>query len=68
VLREEAARAGRSLERFEVTIYGMPPDAERLRTFRDAGITRVLFFVPSVAQDEALRVLDGYAKLAREIG
>ena len=35
---------------------------------RDAGLTRVLFFVPSVAKDEALKVLDAYADVARKVG
>ena len=67
VLREEAAQAARSLEHFEVTIYGVPPDGEKLRARRDAGVTRVLFFVPPVAKDEARKVLDGYADLARKV-
>lgn len=61
VLREEAAKAGRSLDGFEVTVYGAPPDGEKLRAFRDAGIARALFFVPPVARDQALRTLDSYA-------
>jgi probable F420-dependent oxidoreductase len=67
VLREEAAKAGRSLDGFQLTIYGAPPDGEKLRALRDAGITRALFFVPPVAKDEALRVLDGYADVARKV-
>jgi probable F420-dependent oxidoreductase len=61
VLREEAAKAGRSLDGFEVSIYGAPPDADKLRALRDGGIARVLFLVPPVAKDETLRVLDSYA-------
>jgi alkanesulfonate monooxygenase SsuD/methylene tetrahydromethanopterin reductase-like flavin-dependent oxidoreductase (luciferase family) len=67
VLREEAAKAGRSLDGFEVSIYGAPPDGERLRALRDGGIARVLFLVPSVARDEVLRALDAYAALARKL-
>jgi len=66
-LRAEAAKIGRSLDRFEVTIYGAPPDGEKLRACRDAGITRALFFVPPVATAEALKVLDAYAETARKI-
>jgi probable F420-dependent oxidoreductase len=67
VLREEAAKAGRSLDGFEVTIYGAPPDGEKLRPLRDAGLTRVLFFVPPVAKNETLKVLDAYAETARKL-
>ena len=45
-LRAEAAKLGRSLDGFEVTAYGVPPDGEKLRALRDAGIARALFFVP----------------------
>jgi hypothetical protein len=67
-LREEAAKLGRSLDGFELTVYGAPPDGEKLRALRDAGLTRVLFFVPSIAKDEALKVLDAYADVARKLG
>lgn len=68
LLREEAAKAGRSLDGFEVSIYGAPPDAEKLRALRDAGIARVLFFVPPVAKDDALKVIDAYAETMRKVG
>ena len=67
-LREEAAKLGRSLDRFEVSIYGAPPDGDKLRALRDTGIARVLFFVPPVPKDEVLRVLDSYAATAQKVG
>ena len=65
-LREEAAKLGRSLDGFEVTAYGVPPDGEKLRALREAGLTRVLFFVPPAPKDEVVRVLDAYAEIARK--
>jgi len=65
-LREEAAKLGRSLDGFEVTAYGVPPDGEKLRALRDAGLARVLFFVPPAPKDEVVRVLDAYAEIARK--
>jgi probable F420-dependent oxidoreductase len=65
-LRAEAAKLGRSLDRFEVTAYGVTPDGERLRALRDAGITRALFFVPPAPRDEALKVLDTYAAVVQK--
>jgi probable F420-dependent oxidoreductase len=65
-LREEAAKLGRSLDGFEVSAYGVPPDGERLRVFRDAGLARVLFFLPPAPKDEALKLLDTYAEVARK--
>jgi hypothetical protein len=52
----------------EVTIYGAPPDGEKLRTLRDAGITRVLFFLPPAPKDEALKAVDAYAETMRKVG
>jgi hypothetical protein len=49
-----------------VTAYGVPPDGEKLRALRDAGIARALFFVPPAPKDEALKVLDTYAEAMRK--
>jgi probable F420-dependent oxidoreductase len=65
-LRGEAARIGRSLDGFEVTVYGAPPDGDRLRAFRDAGVARALFFLPPAPRDEALRILDAHAARAQK--
>jgi probable F420-dependent oxidoreductase len=67
VLPEEAAKLGRSLDRFEVSIYGAPSDGEKLSALRDAGVARVLFFLPPVARDDARRMLDTYAETARKV-
>jgi probable F420-dependent oxidoreductase len=67
VLPEEARKLGRSLDRFEVSIYGAPADAEKLAAFRDAGVARVLFFLPPVARDDARRMLDSYAETVKKI-
>ena len=66
-LREEAVKLGRSLDGFEVSIYGAPPDGEKLRMLRDAGIARALFFLPPAGQDEVTKLLDGYAELVRKV-
>ncbi len=67
-LREEAAKLGRSLDGFEVSAYGVPPDGEKLRALRDAGITRALFFLPPAGKDDVLKLLDGYAETMRKAG
>ena len=60
--------AGRSTDDFEVTVYAAPADPERLAAYRDAGVARVLFFVPPASSDVVLPVLDGYAATARTVG
>jgi len=64
-LREELDAAGRDPSDFEVSIYFCPPTPEVVERCRDAGITRVLFPVPSAADDAVLATLDAYAKLTR---
>jgi probable F420-dependent oxidoreductase len=66
-LREEAAKLGRSLEGFEVSIYAAPSDAGRLAALRDAGIARAVFMLPPAAKDEVMKLLDGYAETMRRV-
>lgn len=66
-LREEAAKLGRSLDGFEVSIYAAPPAADRLAALRDAGIARAVFMLPPAGKDEVLKLLDGYAEVARKV-
>lgn len=63
-LREELESAGRDPAPFEVSLYFCPPSEEVVGRARDAGITRVLFPVPSLADEAVLSTLDTYAKLA----
>ena len=62
-LRHELAKAGRDADSFEVTIYFCPPDPDAVKRAADAGITRVLFPLPSLSGDAALGAMDGYARL-----
>jgi probable F420-dependent oxidoreductase len=67
-LREEAEKQGRSLEGFEVTVYGAPPVAADLAAMREAGIQRAILFLPPAARDDVLKVLDGYTETLRQVG
>ena len=58
--------AGR--EALPVSIFGTPPETQALATYRDAGVTRAIFFLPAQGRDEVLPLLDLYAELARELG
>ena len=62
-LRHELAKAGRDADSVEVTIYFCPPDPDAVKRAADAGITRVLFPLPSLSGDAALGAMDGYARL-----
>ena len=58
-MRAEARRAGRDPARVEVTC-GAPKDADVVRSFRDAGIDRVLLPFPARDPDEILDGLGAY--------
>jgi probable F420-dependent oxidoreductase len=67
-LREYADEVGReSIEGFEVTVYSAPPDRATLERYREAGVTRVLFFVDPVDRGHAMEMLDRRAELAAQL-
>jgi probable F420-dependent oxidoreductase len=62
--REAAKQAGRDADRFEISVYGCPPDRERLARYADAGIARVVFGLPPAESAELLPLLDHLAEVA----
>jgi len=66
--RARAEKAGRDPAAVTVSIFGVAPDEAKLAALRDAGVTRVVFFVPSAIADTVLPLLDGYAAVARKVG
>jgi probable F420-dependent oxidoreductase len=66
-LREEAAKLGRSLDGFEVSIYAAPSDEGKLAKLRDAGIARAVFMLPPAGRDDVVKLLDRYAELAQKV-
>jgi probable F420-dependent oxidoreductase len=55
--------AGRDPKTFPITIYQVPEDADLIRRYRDRGVDRVVFELPSAKADEVLPILDRCAKL-----
>jgi len=64
-LRKAATAGGRDPKTLSITVFGAPPEKEKLGPYRDAGIGRVLFAVPDGSRDEILKALDGFAPLAK---
>jgi len=60
-LRAACAEAGRDFAGMSITVFRAPADADALRRYADAGITRVLLDAPDAGRDEVLRLLDQYA-------
>ena len=63
VLRREAEEMGRDLDGFEVSVYGSGPDLDALERYRDAGIHRVLLFVPPMDPHAGRAAIETYAPL-----
>lgn len=62
---------GRDRSEIDVSLITMVDGPDTLAEIRDKGVERVILSLPTVSEDEALRVLDGYASVvqwAREIG
>ena len=62
-LRDMAAREGRDMDSLSVTVFRGTPEKEALEQYAEHGVNRVLLGVPPVPRDEALSLLDDYAKL-----
>lgn len=67
-LRRIAEAAGRDPAGLTVTVFRGPQDAAALATYREAGITRVLFDVPDFDRDAVLRLLDDFMPLLAVAG
>ena len=51
-----------------VSLFGARPDESKLATWRDLGVARVLFPLPSAGGDRVLPLLDQYSALAVKVG
>ncbi len=67
-LRRRAERAGRDPQSVLISVFGAPADESALQQYRQAGVERVSFGLPSAERDKVLRLLDGYAQVARKVG
>ncbi len=67
-LDTEAARFGRNRSEIEVSCYGAPDEFEELARYRDHGISRAVFRIPSSGSDVIIPVLDELATLADRVG
>ena len=62
---------GRDRKEIDVCLMTVVDSADTLAGIRDKGVNRVILSLPTVGEDEALRILDGYADVvqwARELG
>ena len=62
-LKMHADEAGRSMDELTVSVFRSPADAQKLASYKDAGITRAIFEVPDAPRDKILKQLDDYTKI-----
>lgn len=62
-LSQIAAEEGRDMSTIQVNVFGASSDADLLKSYRDAGITRAILPLPSETADKILPRLDRYAAL-----
>ena len=65
--RQMAKEAGRDPGSLPVTLGGAPDDPERLKRYRDLGVTTVNTSLPSSRADEILPLLDRWASVVRQV-
>jgi len=67
-LRQRAEKASRDPAAVSVSLFGVRPDEGKLAAWRDLGVARVVFFVPSALAGTVLPLLDQYAAVAKKVG
>lgn len=68
VLRKTAEEAGRDPETIEISVLGCPPSARVLASYRDAGVSRIVFWLPATPWSELEPHLDGLTGVVAEFG
>jgi probable F420-dependent oxidoreductase len=66
--RQMAVEAGRDLATVPVTVWGVAPDLDRLRRYRDQGVARAVVSLPAENRDATLPRLDQWGELIRALG
>ena len=66
-LRQMAEEAGRDPKSLSITLGGAPEDPDRLKRFRDLGVSRVNISLPAAKAEEVLPLLDRWARVVRSL-
>lgn len=66
--RQMVAEHDRDPDSVEVTLFGAPSEPDKLKALADAGVTRVIFGLPSASADDVMPLLDSYAGLMQQVG
>lgn len=66
-LRTRAEKAGRRPDEISISLLGVPEEEAMLHQYRQLGVERAIFFVPSAGKDKVLPLLDHYAALIPKV-
>jgi probable F420-dependent oxidoreductase len=67
-LRARAEKAGRDPATVTLSLFGASADEGKLAAWRDLGVARAVFRLPSAGRDGVLPLLDRHAGLAAKVG
>jgi probable F420-dependent oxidoreductase len=67
-LRARAEKAGRDPATVTVSLFGASVDEAKLAAWRELGVERAVFRLPSAGRDAVLPLLDRHAALAAKVG
>lgn len=62
-LERRAGEAGRSMDTIEVSVFGAEAKPETLERYAEAGVERVILWLPPAGRDKVLPILDRYGEL-----
>jgi probable F420-dependent oxidoreductase len=65
--REMAREAGRDLASVPITVWGVPPDLDRMKRYRDQRVARGVVQLEAAKADKTLPILDRWAELIRRL-
>ena len=65
--REMSTEAGRDLASVPVTVWGIPPDLDRLKRYVDQGVARGVVQLAAEPAAKTLQLLDRWAELIRQV-
>jgi probable F420-dependent oxidoreductase len=65
--RQMAAEAERDLASVPITVWGVPPDLDRIRRYRDQGVARGVVQLEAATADTIVPILDRWAGLIRQL-
>ena len=66
--RKMAAEAGRDPAEVPVTVWGVPPDLDRLKRYQEQGVGRGVVQLAPEPADKTLPILDRWAELISKLG